>query len=108
VGIKKATKYEIQRMNMDYTEQDILEFIQSVEWSLALDHLPAGENKETCWIQMYGEKYRIYKKDLIHVIKKETYQSGLTDFLHMTPLEQVPLFIHDLPEFACWRLRIAK
>lgn len=96
---------------MNYTDQDILEFIQAVKWlydGVAVD--TTGEYLEMCLVQIYTSTIKVYKKDLKRWLTGRS--SGaypiLTAFLQFTPLENVPLFIHDIPEFARWRLRIAK
>lgn len=101
------------RSDVNYTEQDILEFIQSVDWRYAAwpyDIAVGTERLESCQIQVYNENRTIYKRDLKRILEGGApgYHPGLTAFLQFTPLENVPLFIHDIPELARWRLRIAK
>ena len=96
---------------MNYTEQDLFEFIQSVKWyddGVAMDTI--GERLEMCLVTVLSEKAKIYKRDLKRILEGGApgYHPGLTAFLQFTPLHNVPLFIHDIPEFARWRLRIAK
>jgi hypothetical protein len=57
-------------------------------------------------LHIYESAVKIYSQDLEGKING--YLQPAWGFLHMTPLEDVPLYINEIPELARWRLMIAK
>jgi hypothetical protein len=102
---------------MIYTEKDIDIFIQAQRW---LNDPNDTSLAYFCFVTINEIKNRLYIKNLLRIldIKRKyipDYKSipnpslpCLQKFIHETPLYQVPLYINDYPEFAAWRLRLAK
>jgi hypothetical protein len=59
---------------------------------------------------MKGRAQKLFKRDVKRIIKERSpvFSQELTKFLHDVPLDDVPLYINDYPNFVKWRLTIAK
>ena len=95
---------------MNYTEEDILTFIQAHKWYKDGPAAYAGLSLDVCLVAIRGKERKLFKKDLFRIPKGGSpgYEEGLSYFLHAVPLEDVPLYLEDFPDFSMWRLTIAK
>ena len=85
---------------MDYTDEEVNILKGMLGWKTsAFEPLCST-------LTLQNIKKMICVEDLMAYVKGDT--AAITWFLHYVPLENVPLYIHDFPELARWRLMIAK
>jgi hypothetical protein len=85
---------------LGYSKEDI-EVLRSL---LSWQDLPLVPPRST--VNVRKAKYTVYEDDLLNGTLGN--HAAMTWFLRDVPLENVPLYIHDFPELARWRLMIAK
>jgi hypothetical protein len=85
---------------VDYTDEEVKILKGMLRWETsAFEPLCST-------LTLQNIKKSICVEDLMACVKGDT--AAITWFLHYVPLEDVPLYIHDFPELARWRLMIAK
>ena len=85
---------------MTYTKEEIVLLKNIIGWRTYANSMCA------LWIKVYENSLKIYEHDLYDSINGHT--QPIWGFLHATPLEEVPLYVNDIPELARWRLMIAR
>lgn len=86
---------------LGYSIEDI-ELLRSIlSWRKLSSLLPPRST-----INVRKTEYVIYEDDLLNGVLGNSV--AIMWFLRDVPLEDVPLYIHDFPELARWRLVIAK
>jgi hypothetical protein len=86
---------------MDYTKEEIELLRGILRWSLQPDNF-----LYRTWIRVHESALQIYADELEYRINGHT--QAIWGFLHATPLEDVPLYVNEIPELARWRLMIAR
>jgi hypothetical protein len=86
---------------LGYSKEDIKVLRSILPWRKLFSLVPPRSI-----INVRKTEYVTYENDLLNGVLGDS--AAITWFLHYVPLEDVPLYIHDFPELARWRLMIAK
>jgi len=87
-------------IKLGYSKEDVEELRKILPWQ----YFPLMPPRAT--INVRKTKYEVYEDDLLNGVLGD--RAAMTWFLSYVPLEDVPLYIHDFPELARWRLMIAR
>lgn len=92
-----------------YTCEDIQILVDSLVWWVNGVGVDSGVFEEFANVQIREHTRKLY----LHTIEdfvdgRLLLDPALNFFLQGIPLEDVPLYLNDYPEFARWRLMIAK
>jgi len=91
-----------------YTEEDICSLLDSVRH---IDRIPIVSYLEKQTLVHFAYLYEvagIFKFEYDEKNISDLVTSDLRNFLFKVPLEEVPLYCNDFPNFAIWRLSIGK
>jgi len=88
-------------IKMGYSKEDIEVLRSILPWRKLSSLLPPRST-----INVRKTEYVTYEDDLLDGVLGNS--AAIMWFLRYVPMENVPLYIHDFPELARWRLMIAR
>jgi hypothetical protein len=87
-------------LKRDYSKEDVEVLKNILHWEKS-EFVPPRST-----VCVRNKESVVYMDDLLNDMTGNS--AAMAWFLHYVPFEDVPLYIHDFPELARWRLMIAR